>query len=186
MLSHRLAPALASVGLGCGILFSAAFARDVYSGFSGRERSESPVLSSPARPSRLPEGEMVARLMVPRLKVDSPVFEGVGAATLARGAGHLPETALPGEENENDPSVIAIARGGCGAAVSKLRLNDRVRLTTSHGLRRYRVVERRIVEPRGFRDGPVTAGHLTLITTYPSDLPGPAPLRLAVSLEQTD
>jgi sortase A len=182
---HRLASALASVGLGCGILFSAAFARDVYSGISGGQRSEPFLASHPARPARLSEGELIARLVVPRLAVESPVFEGVAAATLARGAGHLPQTPVPGDETEDGASVIAIARGGCAAAVSRLRLNDHVRMTTSRGLKRYRVVERQILEPRMFRLAPPSEARVTLITPYPPDSPGPAPMRLAVSLEQT-
>ena len=184
MLSHRLGPALATVGLGCGILFSAPLARDVYSGFAGRLRAEAPVtVSISPRRSRFPEGELVARLAVPRLAIESPVFEGVAAATLARGAGHLPDTALPGDEDGQAASVIAVARGRCGAAVSRLRLNDRVRLTTARGLRRYRVVERKVLEPSQFRPESATASRVTLVTAYPSDSIGPAPMRLAVSLE---
>ena len=61
------------------------------------------------------------------------MFEGVEAGTLARGAGHVPGTALPGEEEKSNPSIIAIARGSNGAAVAGLRLGDRVLLTTGLG-----------------------------------------------------
>jgi sortase A len=185
MMSHRLGPALASVGLGCGILFSAPLAHDVYSGFAGRLRAEPMAVSFAPRRSRFPEGELVARLAVPRLSLEAPVFEGVAAATLARGAGHVPDTALPGDEDGYAPSVIAVARGRSGAFVSRLRLNDRVRLTTSKGLRRYRVVERKVLEPARFRLDADSVARVTLITPYPSDSVGPAPMRLAVSLEQT-
>ena len=176
---------LATVGLSCGILFSAAFARDVRAGISGGVRNRTLFSSNPARTARLPEGDLIARLAMPRLAVESPVFEGVAAATLARGAGHLPETPLPGDETDSSASVIAIARGSCAGAVTRLRLNDRVRLTTSKGLARYRVVERRTFEAQTFRLAPAADGRVTLITPYPADSSGPAPMRLAVSLERT-
>ena len=185
MKTTGLAPLLATVGLASGILFSAAFARDIRSGISGGPRDGTLFASNTARTARLPEGDLVARLTVPRLAVESPVFEGVAAATLARGAGHLPETPLPGDETGNSASVIAIARGGCAGAVTRLKLNDRVRLTTSKGLTRYRVAERRIFEPRKFPLAPHPDARVTLITPYPADSPGPAPMRLAVSLERT-
>ncbi len=181
MFSHRLAPALTSVGLGFGILFTVPFARDVYSGI---ERRAGSVVrsSSGARASRIPEGDLIARLTVARLALDAPVLEGIAANTLARGAGHVPETALPGEEKTGTPSAIAISRGRCAQAVGRMRLGDRVRLTTSLGLRRYRVVERRTFEPAAFQLDP--AARVTLIAPFPPDSPGPAPLRLLVSLER--
>src|SRR6185369_7577635 len=98
MLSDRIVPALASVGLGCALLFTAGFAREV--GAAGPEHAPPPVsrVATPFEP-----GELVARLTVPRLSLDSPVFEGVGADTLSRGAGHLTGTSLPGEEEQGNP-----------------------------------------------------------------------------------
>ncbi|HJW13170.1 MAG TPA: sortase [Thermoanaerobaculia bacterium] len=184
MLSHRLGPALASVGLGCGILISAPIARDVYSGFAGMGRRVSAAATAPA--PRLPEGELVARLTVSRLALDAPVFEGVEAGTLAKGPGHVPGTALPGDERAALPSLIAIPRGRNGNAIARLRLGDRVRLTSPAGLRRYRVVERRVQEPAQVRLGAASSARVTLITPFPPDFPGPAPMRLAVALEGRD
>ena len=42
------------------------------------------------------EGMPVAKLEIPRLNVSVVVLEGVGDSTLQIGAGHVPETALPG------------------------------------------------------------------------------------------
>lgn len=183
MLSDRIVPALASVGLGCALLFTAGFARDIYSGLAGPDAR--PPLA-PRAPAHLESGELVARLAIPRLELDAPIFEGVEAATLARGAGHVPGTALPGEEEQSNPSVIAITRGRNGAAVAGLRLGDRVRLTTSHGPRLYRVTERRLMEPEAFRLGPVSSARVTLFAPYPADSFGPAPMRVAVALERLD
>lgn len=181
MLSDRIVPALASVGLGCSLLFTAGFAREVYTAI------DAPVAptAGPARAAeRVEPGELIARLTVPRLALDSPVLEGVEAKTLSRAAGHLPGTGLPGEEDESNPCIIAIARGERAASVAGLRLGDRVRLTTSFGPRNYRVTERRILEPRAFRPGPASTARVTLLAPFPADAIGPAPMRLAVALER--
>ncbi len=180
MFTNRIAPALASVGLGCGILFTAPLAREVYSG-AGAGREQAPVAAAALRPD---SGELIARLTVPRLSLDSPVFEGLEATTLARGAGHVPGTALPGEEEKSKPSVIAITRGRNGDAVARLHLGDRVRLTTPLGPRRYRVIERRVVEPARLKVNPAPSARVTLIAPYPADYLGPAPMRVAITLER--
>jgi sortase A len=184
MFTQRLVPALASVGLGCGILFTAPLAREFFTSSAAGGGQAAPVA---VKPAPMAQGELVARLAVSRLSLDSPVFEGIEAGTLARGAGHVPGTAFPGEEYKSNPSVIAIARGANGAAVAGLRLGDRVRLTTSLGRKGYLVIERRVLEPARFQLGSAASARITLIAPYPSDYPGPAPLRIAVALErQTD
>ncbi|HKF41752.1 MAG TPA: sortase [Thermoanaerobaculia bacterium] len=185
MHSRRFGPALASLGLAGGLLFSAAFARDVYTGISRPARREVESFASAARRGSAPtEGELLGKMSVPRLSMDSLVFEGVAAATLARGAGHVPGTALPGEED--GASMIAVPRGRSGEAVSRLKLNDRVALRTTRGLLGYRVVARRIVEATRFQAVSAGITRLTLVTAYPADAAGPAPMRLAVSLEPMD
>ncbi len=125
-------------------------------------------------------------MTVSRLALDSAVLEGLEAGTLAKGAGHVPGTALPGEERAARPSLIAFARGRAASTVAGLRLGDHVRLTSARGPRRYRVVERRIEEPRHLLLDQASSGHLTLIAPFPPDFPGPAPMRLAVVLRGRD
>ncbi len=177
MFTHRLAPALASVGLGCGILFTAPLARGDL--FLGAGRGGAPIAAAAARPAA---GELVARLTASRLSLDSPVFEGIDAGVLAKGAGHVPGDLAARRGRKSSPSVIAVPRGSNGAAVAGLRLGDRLRLTTFGGQKRYRVIERRILEPAQLRLGPARDARITLVAPYPSDYPGPAPLRLAVAL----
>jgi sortase A len=181
MLSDRIVPALASVGLGCALLFTAGFARDIYSEIAGADPRPPLASRAPARPE---SGDLVARLSVARLDLDAPVFEGVQADTLARGAGHVPGTALPGDEERDGSSIIAVARGRNGAAVAGLRLGDRVRVTTSHGPHLYRVTERRLMEPATFHLAAVPNARITLLAPFPADSFGPAPMRVAVALER--
>jgi sortase A len=160
-------------------------AREIYSGsgVSGTPSLALPSALSTAPPAR---GEFVARLTAPRLALDSAVLEGLEADTLAKGAGHVPGTALPGEEKETRPCLIAFARGRAASTVAGLRLGDRVRLTSARGPRRYRVVERRIEDARQLRLDEAPGGHLTLIAPFPPEFPGPAPMRLAVVLKGRD
>lgn len=39
--------------------------------------------------------DVMARLKIPAIRVDLPIFHGVDAATLERGVGHLPQSSLP-------------------------------------------------------------------------------------------
>src|ERR1700761_8765337 len=58
--------------------------------------------TKPAVPNELPavkpleEGDLVGKVVIPRLHLSAIVLQGVEAQTLARGAGHVPSTALPG------------------------------------------------------------------------------------------
>jgi len=138
----------------------------------------------PAPPlGKMCEGDTVARIAVPRLGFEMAVREGVDEATLASGPGHVPGTALPGDESVRKNAVIAVARDVAGSFAAKLALGDRVELTTPFGLRSYRVVERRTVRAEEVRVEGAGPAALTLLAPYPSDSIGPAPLRLEVRAE---
>jgi sortase A len=174
---ERVAHLLAAAALGAALLIGIPMLDEI-----SRQPAEPP--APPAPPStRVEEGALIARIRVDRLSLDAPVFEGVESRTLASGAGHLPGTALPGEEGPLQHSVIAVARDARPAVLADLRLGDRVQMQTPFGLKRYRVRERSIVEPEGVRLGPTRHPRVTFVTAYPVDSIGPAPLRLAVVLE---
>lgn len=137
---------------------------------------------SPALPKVSP-GDTVARLSVARLGFESAVREGVDQTTLAEGPGHVPGTALPGDESRRKHAVIAIARDTMDPFASKLVLGDVIELRTPFGLRRYRVVARQILRIEDVTIAPTDEPTLTLLASYPPDSLGPAPLRLAVRAE---
>ena len=140
-------------------------------------------VENPAAAARVEEGDLVARITVARLDLDAPVYEGVQSRTLASGAGHLPGTALPGEEGGHNPSVIAVPRDAATSALADLEVGERVQMRTPFGLKRYQVRERRIVAPERVRFGSSSRPGVALVTAYPADSIGPAPLRLALLLE---
>lgn len=131
-------------------------------------------------------GDTIARLSIERLGVETPVREGVDQVTLAHGPGHVPGTALPGEETGRMHAVIATARDAADPFVGKLVIGDRVEVRTPFGPRSFRVVRRSTVPAGELAIEPTDEPTLTLVAPYPSDSVGPAPLRLVVRAELTD
>jgi sortase A len=136
----------------------------------------------PAAPplGRICVGDTIARLSVERIGVETPVREGVDEVTLAHGPGHVPGTALPGDESGGMHSVIATIRDSAEPFVDKLVIGDRVEVRTPFGPRIYRVVGRRAVPAGELEIGPTDEPTLSLVAPYPSDAVGPAPMRLVV------
>jgi sortase A len=137
-------------------------------------------------PTPLPKicaGDTVARIAVPRLRFEAAVREGVDEDTLAYGPGHVPGTALPGDESVREQAVIVVARDVASSFAARLVLGDRVELRTPFGLRNYRVVERRTLKADELKIASGGPSALTFLAPYPSDSIGPAPLRLEVRAE---
>lgn len=111
------------------------------------------------------EGRALTRLRIPKLGVNVIVVEGVSGNALRAGAGHYPDTALPGDPTGN--AAIAGHRTGFGQPfrhLERLREGDRIELITPFGTFVYRVV------------GPFD-GHKNPWVTKPTDLTviGPTP-----------
>ncbi len=132
---------------------------------------------------RICAGDTVARIAVPRLGFEAAVREGVDEATLAYGPGHVPGTALPGDEAPRKQAVIAVARDIAASFAGKLVVGDQVELRTPFGLRTYRIVERRTLKADEVTIRPTGPPALTFLAPYPSDSIGPAPLRLEIRAE---
>ena len=137
----------------------------------------------PAPLGKICAGDTVARIAVPRLRFEAAVREGIDEDTLAYGPGHVPATALPGDESVRKQTVIAVARDIASSFATKLALGDRVELSTPFGLRTYRVVERRTLKADELKIASGGPPALTFLAPYPSDSIGPAPLRLEVRAE---
>ena len=164
--------------LGAAALFALAGAvESLHTGRAEANSAGSPYLG------RVSPGDTVARLSVPRLDVEAQVREGVDEATLLTGPGHVPGTAMPGDESRSGNAVIAMARDVGKPFAEDLALGDLIELRTPFGLRSYRVVDRRTLGTDSTALGPTDRASLTLIAPYPSDSIGPAPMRLAVRAE---
>jgi sortase A len=138
-----------------------------------------------ARPARLPlapAAGLIGRLDIPRLDISVIVIEGVRAATLRRAVGHIPGTALPGQQGNVG---ISGHRDTFFRPLRNIRRDDMVTLTTLAGEFRYRVVSTSIVRPDNIAGlNPTENQALTLVTCYPFYFVGPAPTRFIVRAER--
>lgn len=120
---------------------------------------------------RTPSGVM-ARIQIPGLHVDLPVYHGTSDETLRRGAGHLEGTSLP-VGGEGTHAVITAHRGLPEATLftdlDRLRVGDRFTITVFGDVLTYRVVETRVVDPADTESVRPEPGRdlLTLVTCTP-------------------
>ena len=93
-------------------------------------------------------GETIGYLEVPSLKMELPVLEGVDDATLAKGVGHHPETAFPGQ---GDRIFLAGHNDTTFSKISKLKKGDEVVLYLANGSYRYVMQSSEIVDYKDTR-----------------------------------
>ena len=105
---------------------------------------------------------------MPAASISWTVVEGVGRDNLRTGAGHMPDTALPGQPGN---SVISGHRTTYGAPfhdLGRAKKGDLITVTTATGSHVYQVVEKRIVEPNEtWVTGQWDGAWLTLTTCHP-------------------
>ena len=140
---------------------------------SAVERSRARATGS--SPGAAIEGAPVARLLIPKIGLDDIVLEGVTAAALNGGPGHLPGSSLPGLEGN---AVISAHRDRHFRRLGELTLGDTIRTQTLTDSVIWAVVGRRVVG----REAPVIRSErgqvLTLTTCWPIGYLGGAPERL--------
>lgn len=148
------------------------------------DRDELPRGSVLAVAAGYPFGQPIARIRIPSARMDWVVFGGTDDATLEKGPGHVPGTALPGQEGPPENCVLTAHRDSHFRNLGWLRKGHTIELETAAGTKTYRVVSREIVTPKTVRVLAATpAARLTLITCYPFTYIGPAPQRLVVVAE---
>jgi sortase A len=144
--------------------------------------SEQKNISLPVVRRKVPRGEapmgIIGRISVPRLNLSVMVEEGVDDATLARAAGHIPGTALPGELGNVG---IAGHRDTLFRALRELEPHDAIEVTTHSGHYRYNVESLTVVDPSDVTVLQSDGSHsLTLVTCFPFQFIGNAPRRFIV------
>ena len=152
------------------------------------ERQLAARLAAPPAPQvRVPglrPGDLVGRLQIPRLHLSVMVVEGDGGRELRLGAGHIPQTALPGFSGNVG---IAAHRDTFFRPLRFIRPNDRIQITVPGAELRYRVESTEIVDPADVAVlGPSAHNELTLVTCYPFFYVGSAPMRFIVHARQVD
>jgi sortase A len=129
----------------------------------------------PAEPE---EGATLGRLEAPRLGLSVIVAQGVTSGTLRRSAGHIPGTALPGQQGNVG---IAGHRDTFFRPLKEIQKDDTLTLTTLKGTYQYVVDSTEIVSPEDVQVlDPTGRPTLTLVTCYPFYYVGSAPNRFIV------
>lgn len=93
------------------------------------------------------DGEAVGRLRIPAIEVDWIIVEGVDPTDLRHGAGHMPNSALPGQPGN---AVVSGHRTTYGAPffhLDQLVPGDLIMVTTVTGTHIYQVVQSMVVRP---------------------------------------
>ena len=122
--------------------------------------------------------ELLTRVVIPKINLDSIVVEGVSHRQLSIGPGHLKDTATPGEPGN---AVISGHRDTFFRHIYELQKGDDIVIRRNGQVFRYQVTGKRIVPPDDVSVlKPTTDAQLTLITCYPTYYIGPAPKRLVV------
>jgi sortase A len=114
------------------------------------------------------QGEAVGRIVIPRAGVDWTVVEGVTGDDLKTGAGHMPGTALPGQQGN---AVISGHRTTYGAPflhLDRVLVGDPIVVETASGTHVYQVVDSFVVDPtETWVTGQWDGAWLTLTTCEP-------------------
>ena len=142
-------------------------------------------VAKPSKPLEAPvgplaEGAVVGKVLIPRLHLSAIVLQGVEDNTLARGAGHVPSTAMPGQTGN---FAIAAHRDTLFRPLRNIQKNDDVTFESTTGRYTYQVFSTQIVLPSDvgvLRPPPDGGKWLTLITCYPFYYVGSAPKRFIV------
>jgi sortase A len=159
--------------------------------FGAEDNPNPQVAQSPTAPPRNQQSSaptapavnsVIGRLSIPRLGVKAMVREGTGEGTLSLSLGHIPGTALPGQ---NGNVGVAGHRDTSFRKLAGIQADDRIHIETLHGNYVYEVDGRAIVGPDDISVlHPGARPELTLVTCYPFDYIGAAPQRFIVKAHQ--
>ncbi len=129
---------------------------------------------------RIASGRPVTRVIIPAIRLDEVVVEGLGDRDLWAGPGHMPGTVLPGE---NGNSVLSAHRDRHFHRLDDVRVGDVIETQTEQMSVRWRVIKRQIVLKDDKSIFETTEPRLTLTTCWPTRYLGPAPDRLLITAE---
>jgi LPXTG-site transpeptidase (sortase) family protein len=146
--------------------------------FSTHDAGPADLSTEARRSATVARGAWLARLDAPGIGLSATVLEGADDTTLAVAAGHVEETAFPGDAGN---TVIAGHRDTVFRPVRNLHVGDTLVLTTSEYVYRYHITGTRITDPADVDVlEPTTHRALTLVTCYPFTFIGRAPQRFIV------
>lgn len=115
---------------------------------------------------------LMARIRIPSIDVDLPIYHGTDDATLLKGAGHLEGSSLP-VGGEDTHAVITAHRGLANATMftnlDKVKIGDRFTIEVFGEVLTYQVSETKVVEPEDTDSLRAVQGKdlVTLVTCTP-------------------
>lgn len=149
--------------------------------------STAPETSSPSEGLPVPDrvvtpaistGNVIGEIEMPRVGLRAIIVQGDSTHWLNRAVGHLPDSALPGEEGN---VALAAHRDGLFRPLRKVLPGDPITLRTAEREFQYEVVWTAVVPPTAVGILQPTSEHtLTLVTCFPFYYVGAAPERFVV------
>ncbi|MGL5383286.1 MAG: class D sortase [Culicoidibacterales bacterium] len=132
-----------------------------------------------AKPDAFADSDIIGIVSIERLGFESAIVEGVNDADLIKGAGHMSETALPGE---GDKIVLAGHRNQAFGKLEGVEVGDEVKVQTIYGEYRYLVREMEVIDETQTEILLPTAPkeELVLFTCYPFVFGAPTQQRYVV------
>lgn len=127
---------------------------------------------------RVPSGRPVVRVVIPSIRLDEVVVEGIGDKDLWAGPGHMPGTVFPGQAGN---AVISAHRDRHFHRLDDVRIGDVIETQTPQRDVMWRVTDRRVVTRDERVIFPTEEPVLTLTTCWPTRYFGPAPERLLLT-----
>ena len=103
--------------------------------------------SAPTQAAIVPRLESFGSISIPSIGVTAPLHMGVGRASLAKGFGLWPQTALPGSQGN---TVIAGHRTSHTRPlfnINKIAIGDVIYFYMPTGIAKYKVTKKQIVKP---------------------------------------
>lgn len=144
----------------------------------GEEQHPAVLSVSAGKGIKVREGDVLGRIVVPRLGIKVVILQGTTSKTLRLGAGHMIGTAMPGEEGNIG---IAGHRDTWFRDLKDIQSGDQIQIQTAAGQSRYQVDWIQIVAPKDIGILALTKGSaITLVTCYPFHYIGAAPERFVV------
>ncbi len=123
------------------------------------------LITEPAAPA----GDALGRIEIASIDLDWTIVEGVGRAELRTGAGHMPDTAMPGQPGNTVISGHRTTYGAPFRNLAKTHKGDLITVTTATGSHVCQIVEKRVVLPNEtWVTGQWEGSWLTLTTCHPA------------------
>ena len=171
--------------LGGVALIAYPFATDLWAGrIQVTLRTTLAASESDYRLGEVEVGNPLTRLEIPAIDLDTIVVEGTTPAALRAGAGHYPDTPLPGEAGNVAIAGHRTTYGRPFNQMDDLRPGDKIVLTTPIGKHTYEVTSRpSVVSPNDWspiNEYPKGGSFLTLTSCHPE---GSAAYRIVVRAE---